>query len=252
MIARLDGNVRPFFWLLCPQIEPRGLAKRSLGDVWGPVSIEGRMTDGGCRHDGSARAGTTRSPADSGRGVARLPVKLMAELGLSEGDVIEIVGKRSTAARAIRPYGDDEGLDIIRLDGLQRANAGVGSAISSRSTRPDRSPRPRSFPRRRKTTFACRAHSARSSAVSRDGLLRGRYGGDRGSPAGQCRHARAYPSAAECPGLRAAGSTAGGGIDYSKGIVHIDDNTTVELLPEFTESARASGAPTSPMTIWAA
>ena len=66
-------------------------------------------------------------PADSGRGVARLPVKLMNELGLAEGDVIEIVGKRSTAARAIRPYGDDEGLDIIRLDGLQRANAGVGS-----------------------------------------------------------------------------------------------------------------------------
>ena len=66
-------------------------------------------------------------PADSGRGVARLPVKLMQELGLSEGDVIEIVGKRSTAARAIRPYGDDAGLDIIRLDGLQRANAGVGS-----------------------------------------------------------------------------------------------------------------------------
>ena len=66
-------------------------------------------------------------PADSGRGVARLPVKLMSEMGLTEGDVIEIVGKRSTAARAIRPYGDDAGLDIIRLDGLQRANAGVGS-----------------------------------------------------------------------------------------------------------------------------
>ena len=66
-------------------------------------------------------------PADSGRGLARLPDKLMDELGLAEGDVIEIVGKRSTAARAIRPYGEDESIDIIRLDGLQRANAGVGS-----------------------------------------------------------------------------------------------------------------------------
>ena len=55
-------------------------------------------------------------PADSGRGVARLPVKLMTEIWLAEGDVIDIVGKRATAARAIRPYGDDEGLDIIRLD----------------------------------------------------------------------------------------------------------------------------------------
>ena len=66
-------------------------------------------------------------PADSGRGFARLPDSLMDALGLSEGDVIEIVGKRSTAARAIRPYGEDENIDIIRLDGLQRANAGVGS-----------------------------------------------------------------------------------------------------------------------------
>src|SRR3954451_19685401 len=66
-------------------------------------------------------------PADSGRGFARLPDRLMDELGLSEGDVIQIVGKRSTAARAIRPYGEDEGIDIVRLDGLQRANAGVGS-----------------------------------------------------------------------------------------------------------------------------
>src|SRR6266567_2052982 len=66
-------------------------------------------------------------PADSGRGFARLPDTLMDELGISEGDVIEIAGKRSTAARAIRPYGEDEGIDIIRMDGLQRANAGVGS-----------------------------------------------------------------------------------------------------------------------------
>src|SRR3569623_2706716 len=34
---------------------------------------------------------------------------------------------RSTSARAIRPYGEDENIDIIRLDGLQRANAGVGA-----------------------------------------------------------------------------------------------------------------------------
>jgi len=38
-------------------------------------------------------------PADSGRGFARLSDKLMDELSLAEGDVIEIIGKRSTAAR---------------------------------------------------------------------------------------------------------------------------------------------------------
>ena len=40
-------------------------------------------------------------PGDSGRGIARLPAKLMEDLGLNEGDAIEIKGKRSTAARAI-------------------------------------------------------------------------------------------------------------------------------------------------------
>ena len=66
-------------------------------------------------------------PEDAGRGLARLPLAVMAQLSLAEGDVIEIIGKRSTAARVVRPYKEDEGLDVLRLDGLQRANAGVGS-----------------------------------------------------------------------------------------------------------------------------
>ena len=78
-------------------------------------------------------------PADSGRGFARLPDKLMHELGLTEGDVIEIVGKRLTAARAIRPYGEDEGIDIVRLDGLDKNKAvviaGLVNKIGAWSTR---------------------------------------------------------------------------------------------------------------------
>jgi len=66
-------------------------------------------------------------PEDSGRGLAHVPRAMMAALGLAEGDVIEIVGKRSTPARAVLPYPEDEGLEILRIDGLQRANAGVGS-----------------------------------------------------------------------------------------------------------------------------
>ena len=66
-------------------------------------------------------------PDDSGRGLARLSRLTMNALGLVEGDVVEIVGRRATPARAVLPYAEDEGLDILRLDGLQRANAGVGS-----------------------------------------------------------------------------------------------------------------------------
>ena len=67
-------------------------------------------------------------PADGGRGFARIPADAMKQLGLNEGDVVEIIGKRSTTARALRPYNEDAGLAIIRLDGLQRSNARVGAA----------------------------------------------------------------------------------------------------------------------------
>ncbi|RDI60796.1 CDC48 family AAA ATPase [Microvirga subterranea] len=66
-------------------------------------------------------------PGDSGRGVARMSRKSLSELGLQEGQAVEIIGKRHTTAIAVAPYPEDEGLNIIRLDGLQRVNAGVGS-----------------------------------------------------------------------------------------------------------------------------
>jgi transitional endoplasmic reticulum ATPase len=64
-------------------------------------------------------------PQDVGTGTARLSRKSMQQLGIREGDVIEIAGKRPTAALALPPYAEDEGLDVVRLDGLQRGNAGV-------------------------------------------------------------------------------------------------------------------------------
>ncbi|MBY0253228.1 MAG: CDC48 family AAA ATPase [Methylobacterium organophilum] len=66
-------------------------------------------------------------PQDAGRGIAHLPQASLDELGLHEGDIIEIVGKRHTAAVAVGPYEEDQGLSLIRLDGLQRVNAGASS-----------------------------------------------------------------------------------------------------------------------------
>jgi transitional endoplasmic reticulum ATPase len=66
-------------------------------------------------------------PEDSGHGIARLPKTLMSALGIQQGDVIEIVGKRSTAARAVLPYDEDEALELVRLDSLLRINADIGS-----------------------------------------------------------------------------------------------------------------------------
>jgi transitional endoplasmic reticulum ATPase len=59
------------------------------------------------------------------RGIARIDQKTMQKLGISAGDVIEIVGKRSTAAIAWPAYSEDQNRDIIRIDGFTRKNAGV-------------------------------------------------------------------------------------------------------------------------------
>ena len=64
-------------------------------------------------------------PQDVGTGTARISRKTFQALSLREGQVIEIAGKRNTAAIVLPPYPEDEGLDVIRLDGLQRGNAGV-------------------------------------------------------------------------------------------------------------------------------
>ncbi|MBW3627807.1 MAG: CDC48 family AAA ATPase [Gemmatimonadetes bacterium] len=69
-------------------------------------------------------AGT--KPEDAGKGVARISRKAFEALGLDEGAVISIEGKRATAAMALNPYPEDEGVELVRLDGLQRANADVG------------------------------------------------------------------------------------------------------------------------------
>tara|TARA_A100001391_G_scaffold139407_3_gene97673 strand:+ start:13737 stop:16043 length:2307 start_codon:yes stop_codon:yes gene_type:complete len=64
---------------------------------------------------------------ESGRGIARMPRSAFQALGITEGDPVEIEGKRTTAAIAMSAYPEDESLQVIRLDGLQRGNAETAS-----------------------------------------------------------------------------------------------------------------------------
>jgi transitional endoplasmic reticulum ATPase len=175
-------------------------------------------------------------PADSGRGVARLPERLMKELGLKEGDVIEIVGKRRTPARALRPYSEDEGIDIVRLDGLQRANAGVGSgdlveihkARSKPATRVVLAPAQDNL----------RLHGS-SEALRRSFAGRPLTEGDIVATTGHQRIDANLPE--EVRKMLSAPAFALQEVRLSvvstvpKGIVHIDDKTQIELLPEYTK-----------------
>ena len=62
---------------------------------------------------------------DVGRGIVRFDRKYQKQLGVEPGDIVELIGERSTAAIVANPHPDDRGLDIIRMDGYIRRNAGV-------------------------------------------------------------------------------------------------------------------------------
>ena len=63
---------------------------------------------------------------DVGKGIVRIDEKFRDEIGVNIFDVVEINGERSTSAIVGRAYPQDEGLDVIRMDGLIRTNAKTG------------------------------------------------------------------------------------------------------------------------------
>jgi len=176
-------------------------------------------------------------PEDAGRGLARLPLAVMAELHLAEGDVIEIVGKRSTPARVVRPYKEDEGLDVLRLDGLQRANAGVGSGDFVVIGKID--PRPA-----QRVVFAPAQNNLRlqgnPEALKRVFFQRPLTSGDIVATSGQ----QQVPPGDMPPQLRQMLAAPAYALQeirlvvvstVPKGIVHIDADTEVELRAEYEE-----------------
>lgn len=72
------------------------------------------------------RVGELTDRDDFGRGIARIDSKLMGQIGIKEGDIVEVEGTRKSGAVAIRAYPVDIGLPIIRIDGLVRRNCGTG------------------------------------------------------------------------------------------------------------------------------
>ncbi|MFX1430926.1 MAG: CDC48 family AAA ATPase [Promethearchaeota archaeon] len=60
----------------------------------------------------------------SGRSLCYIDQDVMFELGLNTGDIVEIRGKKKTTGIAVSS-GSDRAKGIIRLDGLQRLNAGA-------------------------------------------------------------------------------------------------------------------------------
>jgi len=69
-------------------------------------------------------------PNDSARGIARLDPNALLTLRLSPGDIIEIEGRRTSAAKVWRADRQDWSQDYIRIDGFIRHN--IGASIGDR------------------------------------------------------------------------------------------------------------------------
>ncbi|RLJ05487.1 MAG: AAA family ATPase, partial [Candidatus Aenigmatarchaeota archaeon] len=74
----------------------------------------------------SLKVGELTDREEFGRGIVRIDTKIMQTLGIRESDVVELEGQRKTGAIAVRSYPVDIGLNIIRMDGITRRNAGIG------------------------------------------------------------------------------------------------------------------------------
>lgn len=178
---------------------------------------------------------------ESGQGIARLPKATMGRLGITEGDIVSIEGKRSTAARAVLAYAEDEGLEVIRLDGLQRANAGAGSGDHVHVDRAESRPATR-------VVFAPAQQDMRlqgpGQALKRNFFGRPLVAGDLVATTGQTPVRDMPPQVARmlnAPAFALTQIRLTVVATSPKGIVHIDENTEVELREEYEEARGSRG-----------
>ena len=178
-------------------------------------------------------------PEDGGRGFARLPRAALVALGITQGDPVELEGKKVTAAVAVDPYPEDEGLDVVRLDGLLRINAGVGAGehVSIRKAEPRAATRVVFAPAQRDLRLQGSAQALKRAFSGRPlsaGDIVATAGQQRVAPDNmppQLRQMLATPAFSLTEIRLAVMSTT------PKGVVYIDENTEVELRPQYEDAA---------------
>ncbi|HSQ96390.1 MAG TPA: CDC48 family AAA ATPase [Croceibacterium sp.] len=178
---------------------------------------------------------------ESGQGVARMPRSAFQALGITDGDFVEIEGKRLTAAVAIPGYPEDETLEVVRLDGLQRANAGTSSGEHVVIRRAESKPATR-------VVFAPAQREMRlqgpTEALKRVFFKKPLVAGDLVATHGQQPVENMPPEVRRMFNAPAYALTQIRLTVVStvpKGVVHIDETTEVELRAEFEEPRDGRG-----------
>ncbi len=172
-------------------------------------------------------------PEDVGKGAARVSRKTLQALGMQQGEALEIIGKRHTAAIVVPPYPEDEDLEIIRLDGLQRGNAGVtaGERIEVRRAQVRAATRVTLAPAQKNLRLSGSGEALRRTFIGRpvvagDVVSTSVYQRAAGGAPDGFYEQQAY--ALQEIRLLVVGTT-------PKGIVRIDQTTEIELLPQYAE-----------------
>jgi transitional endoplasmic reticulum ATPase len=173
---------------------------------------------------------------ESGHGIARLSRGSLSAIGAMEGDVLEITGKSMTVARAVLGYPEDEELQVIRLDGLQRGNAEVGSGEYVKVQKTESRPAQR-------VVFAPAHKEMRlqgpGQALKRNFFGRPLVQGDLVATTGQQQVADLPPQLRRmfnAPAYSLTQIRLNVVATVPKGIVHIDENTEVELREVYEEA----------------
>lgn len=183
---------------------------------------------------------------ESGYGLARFTHSAMVSLGITEGQIVELIGKRHTAAIAVDSYQEDEGLRIVRLDGLQRINAGTTSGDFIEVKKAEIRPATRVVLAPAQKNLRLQGSS---EALRRTFLNRPMVAGDVVSTSVQQRLTSGDPRFSEA--LRGRMDPRSYGLQeirlvvvsvQPRGIVQMTDTTEVELRPQFEEPKDARRA----------
>ncbi len=67
---------------------------------------------------------------DVGHGNVRIDPMDMSSVGITTGDMVRLIGKRSTVVKALPAYAEDRGQGLIQMDGIVREN--TQSALGER------------------------------------------------------------------------------------------------------------------------
>jgi len=184
-------------------------------------------------------------PQDAGSSIARLPTAAMDQIAVREGDIIELVGKRHTAAIVMRRYDEDEGLNVVRLDGLLRVNAGVSSGDHIEIHKAEARPATRVVlgPALKNLVL-----QGSGEALQRTFLGRPMVAGDVVSTSV---HQRSRESRASNPLMRGLSELPAYGLQeirlvvvstHPRGVVQITEQTVIELRSQFEEPKEARRA----------